>query len=36
VIIRVFMHEPRTNLRKLIVIRMRSDMMEAEVWLRSP
>jgi 4-hydroxy-3-polyprenylbenzoate decarboxylase len=31
-VIRVFMHEPLTNLRKLIVIQMRSDMLDAEVW----
>jgi 4-hydroxy-3-polyprenylbenzoate decarboxylase len=29
---RVFMHEPLTNLRKLIVIQLRSDTLEAEVW----
>ncbi len=29
---RVFMHEPLTNLRKLIVIQMKSDTLEAEVW----
>ena len=31
-VIRVFMHEPLTNLRKLIVIQMRSDVLDAEVW----
>lgn len=29
---RVFMHEPLTNLRKLIVIQLRSDTLDAEVW----
>jgi UbiD family decarboxylase len=29
---RVFMHEPLTNLRKLIVIQLRADTLEAEVW----
>jgi 4-hydroxy-3-polyprenylbenzoate decarboxylase len=29
---RVFMHEPLTNLRKLVVIQMASDTLEAEVW----
>ena len=29
---RVFMHEPLTNLRKLVVIQMASDALEAEVW----
>jgi UbiD family decarboxylase len=29
---RVFMHEPLTNLRKLIVIQLKSDTLEAEVW----
>jgi 4-hydroxy-3-polyprenylbenzoate decarboxylase len=29
---RVFMHEPLTNLRKLIVIQLRSDTLEAEIW----
>ena len=29
---RVFMHEPLTNLRKLIVIQMKSDTLDAEVW----
>jgi 4-hydroxy-3-polyprenylbenzoate decarboxylase len=29
---RVFMHEPLTNLRKLIVIQMKSETLEAEVW----
>ncbi len=29
---RVFMHEPLTNLRKLVVIQMKSDTLEAEVW----
>jgi 4-hydroxy-3-polyprenylbenzoate decarboxylase len=28
----VFMHEPLTNLRKLIVIQMKADTLEAEVW----
>jgi hypothetical protein len=26
------MHEPLTNLRKLIVIQLRTDTLEAEVW----
>lgn len=29
---RVFMHEPLTNLRKLIVIQMKADTLDAEVW----
>jgi UbiD family decarboxylase len=29
---RVFMHEPLTNLRKLIVVQLKSDTLEAEVW----
>jgi UbiD family decarboxylase len=29
---RVYMHEPLTNLRKLIVIQLRTDTLEAEVW----
>ena len=29
---RVFMHEPLTNIRKLIVIQLRSDTLDAEVW----
>lgn len=29
---RVFMHEPLTNLRKLVIIQMASDTLEAEVW----
>ncbi len=29
---RVFMHEPLTNLRKLIVIQLKSDTLDAEVW----
>ena len=29
---RVFMHEPLTNLRRLIVIQLRADTLEAEVW----
>jgi UbiD family decarboxylase len=29
---RVFMHEPLTNLRKLIVIQMRADTLDAEIW----
>jgi UbiD family decarboxylase len=29
---RVFMHEPLTNLRKLIVIQLKADTLEAEVW----
>jgi len=29
---RVFMHEPLTNLRKLIVIQMKSDTLDAEIW----
>ena len=29
---RVFMHEPLTNLRKLVVIQLKSDTLEAEVW----
>ena len=29
---RVFMHEPLTNLRKLVVIQMKSDALEAEIW----
>jgi UbiD family decarboxylase len=29
---RVFMHEPLTNLRKLIVIQMKADTLEAEIW----
>ncbi len=29
---RVFMHEPLTNLRKLVVIQMESDALEAEIW----
>jgi UbiD family decarboxylase len=29
---RVFMHEPLTNLRKLIVLQLKSDTLEAEVW----
>jgi UbiD family decarboxylase len=29
---RVFMHEPLTNLRKLIVIQLKSDTLEAEIW----
>src|ERR1019366_535866 len=29
---RVFMHEPLTNLRKLIIIQMKSNTLEAEVW----
>ncbi len=29
---RVFMHEPLTNLRKLIVIQLRSNTLEAEIW----
>ena len=31
---RVFMHEPLTNLRKLIVIQMKSDTLDAEVCAR--
>src|SRR5262245_31188100 len=31
-VIRVFMHEPLTNLRKLIVLQLRSDMLDAEIW----
>ncbi len=29
---RVFMHEPLTNLRKLIVIQLKSDTLDAEIW----
>jgi len=29
---RVFMHEPLTNLRKLVVIQLKADTLEAEVW----
>src|SRR5260370_42522950 len=29
---RVFMHEPLTNLRKLIVIQLKADTLEAEAW----
>jgi UbiD family decarboxylase len=29
---RVFMHEPLTNLRKVVVIQMKQDTLEAEVW----
>jgi len=29
---RVFMHEPLTNLRKLIVIQMKADTLDAEIW----
>ncbi len=29
---RVFMHEPLTNLRKLIVLQLKSDTLEAEIW----
>ena len=29
---RVFMHEPLTNLRKLVVIQLKSETLEAEVW----
>jgi UbiD family decarboxylase len=29
---RVFMHEPLTNLRKLVVIQLRADTFDAEVW----
>jgi len=29
---RVFMHEPLTNLRKLIILQMKKDTLEAEVW----
>jgi UbiD family decarboxylase len=29
---RVFMHEPLTNLRKLIVIQLKADTLDAEVW----
>jgi UbiD family decarboxylase len=29
---RVFMHEPLTNIRKLIVIQLRADTLDAEVW----
>jgi UbiD family decarboxylase len=29
---RVFMHEPLTNLRKLIVLQLKADTLEAEVW----
>jgi UbiD family decarboxylase len=29
---RVFMHEPLTNLRKVIVIQLKADTLEAEVW----
>jgi UbiD family decarboxylase len=31
-VIRVYMHEPLTNLRKLIVLVLQSDMLDAEIW----
>jgi 4-hydroxy-3-polyprenylbenzoate decarboxylase len=31
-VVRVFMHEPLTNLRKLVVIQLRADTLEAEIW----